>query len=214
MRYVFLCGVLFLVGCGPLTDTAHEEPKSYTEEYSLEAVKLISPSISRGEEGAPNSPTSYELGSERRLLMRYEKLRDHVDKIDVRDKKVVVLEVTLVDPATRNIAIASLRLCPLLKNWMMLATWKNAHPYETWSTPGADYDESECVRADLVRSTGAKLQFDITRWFVNYPKGRSTNYGFTLIASGPVRLVGTKSGSNSPRMQFDKLLEKKYYYSR
>jgi hypothetical protein len=44
------------------------------------------------------------------------------------------------------------------------------------------------------------LFFDITRWYLDYPKGRNINLGWVLISSQEMQVMGDRSGSRSPRL--------------
>jgi hypothetical protein len=105
-------------------------------------------------------------------------------------------------------AVASIKACPLKRNWMMAATWKRAHPFSRqgrWSSEGGDYDPAECVAATATQ--GDFAAFDVTPWFVNYVRGRRQNYGLILIhdpGNSATEVSGDASGAYSPRIQWTK----------
>ncbi len=186
---------------------------SVSQTFSLDAVKQISPDIVGGDTPSAYGQAAYDLASEARLLFRYESFSTHVSNVNLENNKRVLVQVTVEsDPSE---ARTRLKLCPLVSDWMMLATWTLAHPFGLggqWKSPGADYDGSACESAQPVPVTPdldykpERLFFDMTQWFVDYARGRNVNYGWVLKASGTVRVVGDTSASNSPRVYFEKYL--------
>jgi hypothetical protein len=84
---------------------------------------------------------------------------------------------------------------------MMLATWDAAHPFAgsgRWAAPGGDFDPAGCQPASQVN--GQSLLFDVTQWFIDFPRGRGVNYGLIMVAIAPVTILGDNSGSYSPRI--------------
>jgi len=90
---------------------------------------------------------TYSVSGGDRLLLRFESLNASLKKIN--PAKPVRIRVFATSEAERTKAFASLRLCPLLQNWMMAATWRAAHPFRegAW-TPGGAIEPEECVSAD------------------------------------------------------------------
>lgn len=57
------------------------------------------------------------------------------------------------------------------------------------------------------------LYFDITRWYLDFPKGRGINLGWVLISSEDMRVMGDRSGSKSPRLYwYEKYESSRNYY--
>lgn len=208
----FIFGVILFSGCAPLGGGGAKE-KSYVESYSLEGIKLISPSIHLGDDTTAFRQSVYEVGPERRLLMRFEKLADHVENIDTREGKKVMLEMSVQDVTQVPLAERSLRVCPISRNWMMLATWNRAHLFTngTWTNAGGDYDSDGCVGISIVRDAETPekvVHFDVTNWYLNFPKGKSENFGLILIAFDSIKITGDTSGGFSPRLHFAKFAPK------
>lgn len=186
---------------------------SVAQSFSVEAVKQIAPEFTAGDTPEAYGQSHYEVGPEKRLLLRYENFSSHVHTVNLgadNSKKVWVQVAVESDPAE---ARARLELCPLVADWMMLATWRFAHPFGSagrWQTAGSDYEAGGCVRAAPVPAQPDdsfkpdRIQFDMTQWFIDYPRGRGLNFGWVLKASDAVRVVGETSPGLSPRVLFEK----------
>lgn len=194
----FVVLLVILTGCGlPRFGTT-----SVPTQYSLDGVKRITPGL-----GSDNPTTwgqnSYPVNTDSHVLLRFEKLSEHTSKIDTTDK--VEFQITIAETEHMASALQQLKLCPVTKSWMMLATWELAHPIlggEAWSTPGGDYDNSGCVLGTQSANSSKSIVFDMTQWFIDYPKGRGTNYGIIAVSSQLINIVGEQSGSFSPRISF------------
>lgn len=203
-KFFFGFLILFLSGCGKLLSKV-----STQQTYSLDAVKLIAKSISQGEDPSTYGQSQYEVNSERRLLLKFEELSKYVDSVDLSSGKKLELQISVGGNAEE--VLNSLKICPLLHSWMMLATWEYAHPFgektNKWKTPGGDYDEYDCVSGKLKpfqkKGDERTLLFDVTEWFKNFPRARKTNDGLIVISSSIVKIIGETSGSFSPRLIFD-----------
>lgn len=163
--------------------------------YSIDGIKLITPSITAGDDASSFGQPEYTLATDRRLLLRFESLRSHIDAVRLDGGRKVELRLTLA----RGQASA-LTVCPLLRSWMMLATWQRAHPIGRageWDRDGGDMDESGCVTGVV---SGQNVLFNLTGWFVDYVRGRGVNHGVVVLASEAVTVVGETSGGSSPRM--------------
>jgi len=201
-----------LTGCGDFSIGKKEYP-TVAVAYSLDAVKQISPTITDGDDPQTYGQARYDVGPGSRLLLRYESFSTYTDKVDVSGTKKVKVQLTVEsDPSE---ARTRLKLCPLLADWMMLATWRSAHPFGPggqWQTQGADFETPSCVSAEAVPASPdpdykpEELIFDMTKWFVDFPRGRGINYGWVVTATSDVRLVGETSGAHSPRVFFEKFL--------
>lgn len=208
--------VLALSGCelyvGDQPRTPIEEPQT----YSMDGVKFITPGITNGDSaGTYNQPT-YTISDAGRLLMRFESLSSKLDQISLSDGRRISVDVALPSGSDATAAISSLQVCPILKNWMMLATWTRAFPMPagSWSRDGGDYDDAGCVRGELSEKSGVTktrsatdpqiVRFDVTQWFVDYVKGRAENYGLVLLSGngGAVTVIGDADGTYSPRINW------------
>ncbi len=190
--------------CGPIVAL---EPKVH--EYSMDGVKLLSADVSRGDDPRLSAQAEYTISPRHHLMLRLQEVNQRKDSIRVSDLERVELKLHLtrtLDPSTSQDEFdttirPSIQVCPITKSWMMLATWNYAHPFSkdgTWSQGGGDYDPNGCVHA--LRLEGQNLIFDVTRWFIDYPRGRGANYGLVVIADREWTISGEKSGSHSPRL--------------
>jgi hypothetical protein len=173
----------------------------------MDGVKLLSASITD-----PNDPRSmmqnqYPIASNSRLLIRLENLLEKVGEISLIDGDKVTVEITLLNAADAAAAKTSFQVCPVLKNWMMLATWNRAYPMGSdgmWGQVGGDYDTDSCVSTPVVGTNGKDLTFDVTEWFMNYVRGRQINYGLMLFStsSTPIQIKGDTDGYSAPRISW------------
>jgi hypothetical protein len=172
---------------------------------ALDGVKLIDAGITDGYDKAIYTQEQYALQpGQSRLLLRFNSMNSKVDQIRTDGNNKVVLEISLPTDAEATAAKQSISVCPVSKNWMMLATWENASPFsdtDRWNTPGGDYKESECVHA--YDQIGSSLKFDVTPWFVNYLQARRVNYGLILVADHACTIIGEASGAFSPRLTWN-----------
>jgi hypothetical protein len=199
-----ILGVLLLAGCG-LRSSIDEK------EYSFDGVKLIV----RGDDKPYRSnyflQESYDLATDRRLLLRFESFSDHSKNVTVTGDNKVMVQVTLVNEQDSERATKSFHLCPLSQDWMMLATWDRAHPFSdsgNWEKQGGSFDPHSCLkRANATMAAGGTpspaVQFDATRWYKDYPQGRGQNLGFVLVSNDKLTIFGEKSGTFSPRILFN-----------
>ena len=219
--------VNILLGCGQLG--FENALPSIVHEYSLSGVKAISPELNRGDEPRSFLQESYPLSSTQRLLLRFEKLSDHLSSIDSSEGKLLELKVYLDAESIPE----DLKLCPVERNWMMLATWHHAHPFGTsgqWATPGGDYISSECIaptdetpdpeevdsdepspNADSIRPLveasaeewALPVRFDLSQWFKTRARGKGENFGWLLTTNQPIFLFGDKSNL-PPKILFNR----------
>jgi hypothetical protein len=201
MKRLLTAASIALQGCA-LAVTGGGEP--VPQSFSMNGVKRISPSVARGDDPSSYLQDSYPVAPDSRLLFRFEELstRD-LSRIRVSAPDKVEVQVAAVSAAEAAVAKDRLELCPVTRNWMMLATWSSAHPFGgadgEWARPGGDHDAAGCVKAH--KTEDQRLLFDVTTWFVDYPRGRGLNYGLLLRSeSAAVSVVGERSGSYSPRI--------------
>lgn len=180
------------------------------EEFSIDGVKLIYPSMAKPDASDSFAQATYQIDANRRLLLRFESFSRKASEVVLTEKEGVEIQVGLLAGQDPTQAVASLKLCPILKNWMMLATWDAAHPFHSsgrWSKPGGDYDVSECMSAQAKPKEGATvipLVFNVTSWFRNTVRGRGQDLGLVLIADRSWEIAGDQSTSYSPRISYRK----------
>lgn len=205
-----LIGMVLFTACGRLLGPS---PVS-TMQFSMDGVKLISPDLGSGQESQSFLNSRYALTSQSRLLVRLENLLDLVERVSVENGKKVWMHIATVASENAEAAAQSLELCPITRNWMMLANWSFAHPFSggEWKNPGADFDAFSCQTGSVKENTRV-IRFDITQWFVDYPRGRRENFGLILKirdsvlrdsqANPEIVVIGDDVSSFSPKLVFD-----------
>jgi hypothetical protein len=188
--------------CAPLLK---DQSPPVPQVRALDGVKLIDTGITDGYDKATYTQDQYVLQpGQSRLLLRFNSMNSKINQIRTDGDNKVELVVSLPTESEATAAKASVSVCPVFKNWMMLATWENAAPFgdmDRWNTPGGDYRESECVRAH--DQSGSSLKFDVTSWFVNYLQARRVNYGLILVSDRTCTIIGENSGAFSPRLTWN-----------
>ncbi|MEQ1876142.1 MAG: hypothetical protein ABL958_05815 [Bdellovibrionia bacterium] len=239
-KFVWISALVF-TACAP--SRPYNEPKLYEEMRVSDVVKNITPSIKDPADEKSFDQQSYTVGPESRMLIMYSSLGNQVDKINTADGGKVLLEISLENVSDAERAAGTVRLCPVTSKWMMLATWERAFPRKKWNAAGGDFDMAGCLTPELYKpevkivKTGSTtstvptpspqpsprpaadgtLFFDITRWYLDYPKGRNVNLGLILISSEEMRVMGDRSGSRSPRLYWyerDDAFRTYYQFSR
>jgi hypothetical protein len=205
-------GVSLLTGC----DLKLANGTTATRQISLDGVKLIAADISNSSDATTMGQSRYKITADRRLLLRFEDLTERAMDINVTtDKKVELLTYCLDYPTCNTDAVTDLKLCPVTREWMMLATWNYAHPFGSgaWKRAGGDYEEDGCLAPinepiDPLATEPAPLKFDIKSWVIDYAQGRKKNDGWILIpeSQATFEVYGEKSGRYSPRLKFDEYL--------
>ena len=197
-------GLFLLCSCA-LKNASSSAPAPQV--YPFDGVKLVAASIS--DQSEPGSMTQYEysISSSSRLLLRLESMEDKVSEVVLDASNKIGVDITLNLAADLPTALTSFQLCPVVKNWMMLATWSSAYPMGSsgnWSRPGVDYNQADCMSGTQLTTTS--LTFDVSPWFVNYVKGRNQNYGLLLVSSDPQAIViaGDNDVDQSPRIHWIK----------
>lgn len=203
---LILVASLGLAGCEEWTIGTSEPIVDQRRSLVLDGVKLIDADIGDGESPATYRQERYALSPTARLLLRLEGLDQHLEEIRTEASYRVELLVTPAPDTDLTRAREALRLCPMARNWMMLASWRRAHPAARgrWSRDGGDFRETECVSATVDAAANRALVFDITSWLVSYPRGRGVNYGFALVASEPATVIGDLDGLDAPLMRWFK----------
>jgi hypothetical protein len=200
---------LSICGCGELRLGEGGEPVPPKEvAFAVDALKLISSGIRRGDDFRTFKQGLYTIDSESRLLLRYEMLLEK--NWGLRDDMPVRLRVFVDSEIDQQTARTHLRVCPVTKNWMMAATWQAAHPWRggEWA-PGGDIDWSECVSPEAVGSSPSALCsenqalcFDVSRWYRIWVLERQENLGLVMLSDEPVKILGDGSPGKAPRMQW------------
>jgi len=217
MQRRFLLGNLFLAvflltGC----ELKFANGATATRQVSLDGVKLIAADISNSSDTTTMGQSRYKIANARRLLLRFEDLSKRAMDINVAaDKKVELHTYCLDYPTCNTDAVTELKLCPVTREWMMLATWNYAHPFGlgAWQHPGGDYDEDGCLSPiseaiDPLATEPAPVKFNIKNWVVDYAQGRKKNDGWVLVPESQAvfEVHGEQSGRYSPRLKFDEYL--------
>jgi hypothetical protein len=202
---------------------------------SMDAIKLIHQDIENPQDIQTYSQDVYPLNQKSRLLMKYESFEQ--DLLKDKSSGSVILRVSLANTQQRDLALSSLKVCALKTNWMMMATWKKAHPFHggDWSA-GSDFDPMTCSVPKLISAPSATakteasfsvsapepektlfqscqlkmhLCFDVTDWFQNYVSDQGRNAGLVLISSaeGMVQIFG-EMGAYGPRLHWLTDIEK------
>lgn len=195
-------GVLFTI---ILTSCGKNWGSAVPTQYSLDGVKRITQGTA-GDEKSTWGQERYTVSTTSRLLLRFETLAKHVPDIDTSGGKKVTVLLSLKNASDLTSAIANLKLCPVTRAWMMLASWDLAHPFlggEAWSSKGGDYETAGCVLPTQLASSTATLEYDMTQWYIDYPKGRGYNYGLLTVTTQIFEIEGDQSGSYSPRIAFE-----------
>lgn len=186
------------------------ENKDWTKPVTkgIDAVKLISPGLKRNS-GTTMQQKTYPISSSHRLLLRMSTL----DGNNMLLEQPVIIKVELKNLEQKNLAKEQLLLCPILRNWMMRATWSKAHPYKGGEWSAGDLAEDECILSkeivdidppkkkdpkdedrdgeddsetseQALCSKEEALCFDVRDWISTYVKERNMNYGMALISKG------------------------------
>lgn len=171
--------------------------------YSFDAVKQIAPSITADDDGSAMLQSTYTISPSNHLLMRLETMDEKISNLVLSDTNPLKVKITVLNSADTSAAQSALRLCPITRNWMMLATWTRAHPFNSagvWSAPGGDYQNSDCVSATV--ASESVIEFKMNNWINNDVRGRGLNYGVILISDTEIQIYGDEASSNSPRVSW------------
>ena len=198
---IYLVSVFIISGCAELKSSVAPQPKT----YSLDGVKSISSNQPDGTDPSTMLQTSYSVSSQSRILLRLEDLLSKVTSVSLASGNTINVDVFVNNTSDGPAAQTAFSLCPLTKNWMMLATWFKAYPMGStgiWQASGGDFDSSGCMKP--VTLSGTQVTFDVKTWFVNYVQGRGVNNGLVLISSSTSPLVvrGDSDPAYSPRIRW------------
>ena len=209
--FAALSALILLSACGPLKfDTAGPATATPVQTTkAIDGVKYIAKSISRGDDARTYGQHAYTIDADSRVLLRFESLTAAESKI--RSDKPILIRIFTADANDQARAVAILRACPIVKDWMMAATWTAGHPFKggAW-TDGAALESEDCVQPAPTGSIAGDCSaafavcFDVSAWYKAYAIERGINFGHALIsASGePISILGDASPSKSPRIQW------------
>lgn len=206
--YLFTCLLILITitSCGEIFE---EEADPYLSEQtrSLNGVKIINPAITDGSDNKTFTQSSYELGPSSRLLLRLESLAQEGQGVILDDTHRMEFSLRPSSYPDGVILEDELELCPLTKNWMMLATWNSAHPFPggtgSWQSPGGDYTQSDCLTPTKV---GDELVFDVTNWFQYYSQSRGVNFGWILKSHVVWEVYGDANMIHAPKLKWTKTI--------
>lgn len=208
-----------LPGCGKKFDFGGSPGETKVEYYMVDGVKNLRSDVQDGADPRSFREDQYLISPTSRLLLRFESLSSQASKIVISDSDDVWIRVIVAEGQSLELAQQQLKVCPVSKNWMMLATWKFAHPFGTsgfWRVEGGDYEGSGCVQAQfdpgknptvgVTPMDQRALYFRITRWYQDLVRGKNENRGHILMSEGSeVLVIGDNSASFGPRIQWSEI---------
>lgn len=219
--FVTILSLLTTAGCGPLSFGTHGDPTDVKDTkaktMATDEVKLIVMGIETPMEKGTYSANTYLLSSTSRLLVRLGAMKSLAT--DVLDEQPVLLRVAPAQATDVTIARTEIKLCPLLSNWMMYATWKRAHPYRNgeW-LDGGNIDSANCIRAlpenspllanpeeSNFCSSQTYLCFDIRPYLISYVRSRNINYGWALVSDSKALEIFGDATLKGPEMFYRQL---------
>ncbi|MCF8060220.1 MAG: hypothetical protein K9K67_13045 [Bacteriovoracaceae bacterium] len=207
LKRLFILITLPLLSCGKIFDPSVDQADVFTKEVrSLNGVKLIKPSLTTANNSDSYQQQVYNLGPQGRLLLRLENLSELSGGVVIQDEKRMYFQVTPFANQDLTAIRNGVNLCPLTRNWMMLATWFNAHPFPggtgAWNSPGGDYLESECITAEIPSEelSEDKIYFDVSDWFVQYNQSRGQNYGWVITSIETLVIYGDSHLNFAPKL--------------
>ncbi|MBX3019467.1 MAG: hypothetical protein KF767_16390 [Bdellovibrionaceae bacterium] len=185
-----------LTGCGQVMGFGDPNIKEQTQvvRSASDEVKLISADIRKSDDDRTLKAASYPVDERNRVLLRLSSLKP--SSYQILDQQALLLKIETKDADLALAARPALKLCPLTKNWMMLATWSKAHPYKGggWGAAGGDFESSACLEplpsnhTSIAKDAEAsfcqgdtRLCFDLKPWFETYVRERQTDFGLILI---------------------------------
>lgn len=160
---------------------------------SFKEIKLISENISDAQDTRSFNARIYDLNIHSRLLMRISELNEINPSILDQYPTLVRIKSTT---STSAVTFNDLQICPIAKNWMMLSTWDQAHPYKNgaWTQPGSDFESDFCVTplspAEISSLSGNEKEicseensicFDVRPILTDIYRVNMKNYGFVIL---------------------------------
>ena len=151
----------------------------------------------------------YELGPQRRLLMRFESLQSDAGEVLIDDENRMFVEITPLEDQDLETIRAETQLCPLTEDWMMLATWRLAHFAKVWDQVGGSHIDSECI--EVTPTSGEldaqKIYFDVSDWYLHYSQSREHNFGWVLIPLFHFSVYGDNHINKALRLRWKKIMK-------
>lgn len=214
---VGLAVILFMVSCSNSGDDTIFPHVVEEKIRAIDTVKLIQENSEDGDDAAASLEEYYSLGIDARLLMRLDGMAALAENMIIDEAHRVLIQVAVPDePQSDALGDTDLELCPLTKDWMMLATWYEPHPFgESWEMPGGDFIASNCVSViteeemaqsgavELSPGEAVRFYFDISDWVTYSILPLEQNYGWVLKTDGDITVYGDSSNSYSPRVMWD-----------
>ncbi len=185
------------------------------EEVKVDGERWIS--AEGGPQEPVSSPGAYSISARERLLLRYESLISIKDSIKVDAQHPVLLTLELLNAdqlsaSAMTLVSSVLMVCPLIKNWMMLATWRTAYPMPggRWRQEGSDMETSQCVFGQIktdAQTKRATLVFDVSDWFLRFVRASSVNFGVVLVSQSntPVGVLGSGHPTGYPKFSWTRI---------
>jgi hypothetical protein len=189
-----------------------QENSTVVSEPVLDSVKLIRSDIVDAEDSSALGQSEYDISFESRLLLRRESLLEQSTALVVDSTNNAFLRLNLVDGSQSSDAVANLKLCRLQKNWMMLATWKQAHPFNNrglWQSEGADYAETSCLSPTASTEDPALVTFVVTTHVQEEVINAGRNYGWVLLSTQGTtfKIKGDGDPMEPPRIRYKVVVE-------
>lgn len=188
--------LLGLAGCELVSTNNSPPPRRivHTVAYDFDAVKQISSSIFSPDDDSTMLAKRYTVSPSSRVLVRFEKLRKKIGNFIYAEDNPMLVHIRITPETDPAVAQANLKVCPLKKTWMMLATWREAYPSSGeghWSKRGGDFNPARCRTA--IAMDGDTLDFDVSDWAQDDVRARGKNRGLIVISSEDVEIYGDSS---------------------
>lgn len=195
-----------LFSCGDMSLDEGSSDNLFEQRQYATGIKLISTNITNPRAENTMNQSLYTLSSTSRLLVRLEGIDKRTGNAVVDQEKRMFMAISSSDfDENKETYSSKIEVCPISKNWMMLATWERAHPFPTasgrWSQRGGDILEGECIRSDLTYKDPLSntIYFDVSDWFIYYVKSRGENFGLMVKSSTVINLYGDADLTRGPR---------------
>lgn len=146
-----------LSGCGPMGEFGNPDHPYYIASYNMDGTKMIVNGVTDQKEPSTFDQDQYTIQKGQRLLVRFEALSTHVTDIKNSWDNQLHMRLVPTDGTDVETLRKSVKLCPVTKNWMMLATWYQAHPFNhegKWNNPGGDFDSASCIAGEVQNPDG------------------------------------------------------------
>ncbi len=193
MKNINKAFLLTILLCNAGCEILASDPIEDEQSLIADGVKLISASIKKGDDNSTYLQSTYTLNSSSRLLIRREDLVERAPNLLVDVSHPVLLKLHVVSAANRDEALSQLRVCALTKDWMMLATWKKAHPYGpggAWDEQGGDYEVETCVSGVADATVSTLMNFDLTVLVETKVVGLGEIYGWIVMQNAGETNIG------------------------